>query len=390
MSSESSSSYSDDSSSSSSASNEVAQKSTNKKINKSNNDPTDIEFRTMSHLVELEFTPRQMIKTVGKHGGSITLSSANGTLKFNGCDYAPDYEKIVEARLAASKAAEEALSTNNNNNGGTTPLGSKKKKKKNRHGMGSDASGGHYSDIVQKVKGNDMTTDWKKTLEVSLLTVPKYKKEAYANGSVYVTKVFLPGKINAVPQSIDFCDRTVTHGSIQFHDEHIGFTPQSLRSGISRDERKGYGIVDLSSPVIRIHNEDNPKAQFKGPSKGFEKHNQVKMDLAVIDKYTKIAEDEMNNKISYGNITDDFQVKFSVPIPTNRQVDHDLWVKTKGEKGKQFQGFCDAEYALPFADLDALESNGKTVRENFYDTPIHINCTFESKYRKCNGKPMLS
>ncbi len=114
------------------------------------------------------------------------------------------------------------------------------------------------------------------------------------------------------------------------------------------------------------------------------------MDLAIIDKYAQMAETEMNNKISYGNITDNFQVIVSVPIPKNREAEHELFIKTNGKQGKQFKGFLDAEYALPLADLDALESNGKTVRENFLDTPIQINGNFKSMYRRCNGKAMLT
>lgn len=341
---------------------------------KANESETDVEFHTMKFGIDLSFTPRQLLKGLSSHGGAILLSAAEESLIFIECDHAPDYERlqsIISARKNLSSATPMELGTKK---------GKKKKKKNKSCGL---ASGEIYNDIAQKIGIEKFSSTWKKAFVISLPTVPKYQKEAYFEGSPFVSKWF----ISADMDSIEFINRRITHGSMKFHDQYQGVTPSTLEKHISRHTEKKYAIVDFGSPIISYNNNDSTaKKIYKAPTKGFEDTNQVMMPLDEAEKYLTIAKNEMTSKISYANITNDFQLAVSVPMGPTAKANHEKWLATSGKEGEQFKGFCDFKYAHPGVDPKELASNGKTNYDNFLDTVIEFKGIVTAKYRHCNGK----
>lgn len=230
-------------------------------------------------------------------------------------------------------------------------------------------------DIAKYAKVSHMTSSWTRSLHFACPTIPAYRQEGYPGDSSCVCEVLVPNQLRMdKSHEFELVKREVTEGSLLFQQRFPQADPDTFHQDIHYT--KNYAVLPLNHPTTLYYNSDpaNKDKLLLQASVGFEEHNEVKMPLEACEKYTNMAREKMQNRISYADISGNFAVKLSVPAPPDRLKLHERWLKTDGKEGKQWLNFADAEYALAGHDPLALASDGsgRTNAEVFMQTPIHL------------------
>jgi hypothetical protein len=241
---------------------------------------------------------------------------------------------------------------------------------------------GRNRDISKFVEVRDMTSSWTRSLDFACPTIPAYRQEGYPGDGSCVCESLVPNELSMHKKhSFELVKREVTEGSLLFQQRFPQVDPDTFHKEIHYT--KNYAVLPRNHPTTLYYNSDPANADklLDKPSLGYEEHDEVRMPLDACEKYTNMAREKMQNRISFADISGNFVVKLSVPAPPERLKLHQRWLKTDGKEGKQWLGFADAEYALAGHDPLALSADGvRTNAEAFMKTPIHFAFKIRADY----------
>jgi hypothetical protein len=249
-------------------------------------------------------------------------------------------------------------------------------------------------EITKAIRLRDLTvTGWDGAITFAFPTVPAYKNEKFGEEG-FVSKRVGPNVLGGQPQTIEVMSRKITNASIDFQRQYKDLDPHKFDKHVQFTEH--FATWPMNSPVTEHFNADpvNAKRQLTRPAKGMEKLGPDGKGLVMGSveegrKYGEMAKKQMENKISYGDMTHEFEMRISVPTPSDRVRQHKAF--EKGEKdGLQFKRFADPAYALPGADLSAKEKNGRTVEENFMHRHQRFAGVIEFEYFSEVDKPVVA
>lgn len=306
----------------------------------------NVTYETATFIAARSFKPKDFIssKTLKtKNQGKLIFSLADGTLTLASCSNITDFQG------------------------------------ENKKGLS------HSRDIVKEIEVLNVTSNLDKMIVIQCETVPKFMKEGFFANSQFVNKVLMPGTLSATqPKDFLLLKRTVRNGTIEFQNRFPNMTPDTFESDISRT--KTHHLIPLNNPVIMSYN-SHPETTvpITQATKGFEEENQVKLKSDVAEKMIEITKQNMKNRISYGDVTNNFSITLSVPMPPNRSEKHKDFQAGKKE-GIEFKGFADSLYALPHVDLAAKNSDGMSHHDAYMNTPFFFNAEIKVTYLRCNGK----
>lgn len=337
--------------------------------------PTTEQFHRAIFAATVRFTPRDLF-ALDKQGrpstllndGKILLSTENGTLTRIWCDHEKDFE-------ASDRARRERLEANVLQAQQPLPL-THHKRRQNRGAEGPLPGDGndmamqrdHYSDITQAIYMKHVTSTWNRAMKVEFPSVKKYKDEGYAGTNVGV--FFIPNKLSATEgKNFSACQRVITNGNVKFSKDYPTTTLASLDKDISRVRDKAY--IDFSSAFFSIYNSkkwgNQPYLQAT-----HKEQNQVMMDWDHAEKWMGIVKNEIADYMCHGNITKNFQVELSVPMPHYRELDHKLFLQGN-PNGWQFQGFADKDYIFQGQDVSK-------IGDEYLDKAFEFNAEFHVSY----------
>jgi hypothetical protein len=328
--------------------------------------PTSLKPHKAIFAAVVSFTPRDFFtrdKETGnpvslKSAGKIHLSSADGTLTRIWCSHAEDFAQADEALMQSIIQSVQTAKSATGSMALGHHFGGKKKKHTGQQQQQQQAITDDYGDIVATVDMKCVTSSWNKALSVDFPAIKKYKNEGFLGANVGV--FFIPNKLSSkVGQDFNACTRTITNGNIRFRTRYPRTTLATLDQDVSRHGTTAY--ISFASPFWGVYNA--PKWGNTPITKATHAEtNQVAMPLAEAEKWLQIAKTEIAGHMAHGDVTKDFRVTLSVPMPHYRAVDHKLHLE--GHKnGVQFQGFADKEYMHQGQTLDT---------KYFFNAEFHV------------------
>jgi hypothetical protein len=298
-----------------------------------------LEYEKATFLLSCSFMPKDLYSTKSgnlKNQGKLVFSAKDGSLTRVFCSNATDFKE-------------------------------------------KEKGGSHATDIVKNITLSDLTTNWPGMLLVQCETVPKYRKEGFYGTGSYVNKVFLPGVLSATqPKTFGLLNRQPKTGTFLFQNKFPNMNPDNFTKDISFT--RDHAIIPLNNPVIMYYN-SHPTTTDKitTASKGFEEENQVKMKKDVAENMIKFTKENMQSRISYGDITNNFQITLSVPASAKRMEQHKMH-ESGHKNGIPWENFADALNALPHINLGAKNEQGVTHRDAFLNTPYFFHTLVEVEY----------
>ena len=279
----------------------------------------DVKFKTVEYHFDYNTTPAGRFDSNGelKHGGDIILSLKNERLESG---YKKHHQDFVRD--------------------------------------------GRTREIVKSIRLKDVTVvGWEGAINIAYPTVPAFKNEKFGDAG-HVCKRLAPNVLSSQPQDILVMERAITNASIDFQKQYPDLDPQKFDKHVQFTS--DFATVPLNSPVLDHYNAapENRKRQLTKASKPFEKKGLVIMEVEDAKKFSEMAKKQMENRISYGDVTHDFEMRLSVPTPSDRVRLHKKF-EAGDKEGVQFKRFADAGYAMPGVDLKAKDANGMTMKEKF-------------------------
>lgn len=255
--------------------------------------------------------------------------------------------------------------------------------------------------IGEDIKSKDISSDLVKTLVLkvstnypgallfSFPTINKLEKEHFAtfksNGdSQYVTFLVNKGELKMGKlNTINVLNRKITNGINQFTSEFSNITPEQMEKDILFYEQKGYALIPHDSPVVYFWNRDHQNDGLAICENHIDTTYDVKMPIADAKKYVDIAKDSIKNKISLGNVTNDFGFTVTVPPPFEYVTKAaEIAKKQQRKNGKvqdisiKFDGFADKKYHEAY---DIIQP------DEFESKKWNLNITAEMQYVKLSS-----
>jgi hypothetical protein len=350
--------------------------------------PTQVPLHWAKFVAMIRFNGRQFYDGKGRllENGAINLSVLDGTLTRVRCSHEEDFaecdmklaEKAEKARMDAMALQQELQAQKLQAQQQTpTALGhhhglKHKKKKKNRippEDYDAPTVKERYSDLTAQVDIKKFTSTWNRALYIEFPTMRKFQGEGYMGENVGY--LFIPNTVSPTnPLSVNVCKRPLTEKNVQFRNLHYGVTLASLDDHVSFFNNKAY--IQRNSPIIMVHN--MPKygnEKITGPTPNFAQTNQVEMDVEKAKKYLTLTKQEMTHHMNYSDVTKNFRVRISLPVPFHRQAAHQLFLS--GQGGWQFEGFGDKEFQHRGQELDKIS-------DDYKDTWYEMNMEYYVKF----------
>jgi len=367
--------------------------------------PTTEKFHRAIFVAAVRFTPRDMFK-LDKNGspvellndGKIMLSVADGSLKRIWCDHEKDFtdcdrafrERLEATVMQAMQAIQAPLQQMSSHHGSRRERERQRQVQVGpREGEVINTSPGNtpmfdgidmqsdYCDITQAIYVVNTTSSWPRALQVEFPSVKKYKDEGYANANVGV--YFLPGILSTKQATSRMaCERTITHGNLTFSRDYPNTTLASLDNDMSIPTNSNKAWLDFNSAFFSIYNSKKwSNVPYTQPT--HKETHQVMMDAEHAKKWMGIVKNEIADYMCHGNITKNFQVELSVPMPHHREMSHMLF-EAGHPDGVQFQGFGDKDYLFQGQNI-------KNMTNEYLDKVFEYNCEFHVSYMPGQQKP---
>lgn len=277
-----------------------------------------------------------------KDNGLVTLSLANELLEMGLRTNAPDFPVLTKEEIAkASNTKKKA------------PLPT-------------------ASDIVKSVYLENFAIEgWDERVLLHVKSIPKFQKEGHFGNTDNVNQMIYPGSWKDPNNSIKIVDRQITNAMIDFQRRYPGVSPKNLDDGIQKAKDDHY-LVNLESPMVNMINQEGAAhikgGQYKKPD--LVVTNQVLIPKSIVKEYRAKTIDSMSEGISYATITSGggFEIAFEAPVPSHMQANHNEYIKSKGQTGRQFLAFADTPYKSNGHNLNGvLNENVKNKSMLFKD-----------------------
>ena len=251
------------------------------------------------------------------------------------------------------------------------------------------------NDLVQSIEVS-IRSDFPKKLVLSFPTVRKIGKE-YFRGESHVCRTIDEGLLN-MAKPVDFAfKRDINMGIIAFTHTYDGTSTSTehLAADIVRMNQRGRlgdCIVPIDHVIVHYFNNDPVNISKKItqvdllPNMG----KNIVMSKDVVDKYLKIAEENIGNKVSLGNVTSNMIVKLSVPEPPASVMARERFnAAQKQHTGKklaappaQWKGFAEYRHVL------GVNASDESIKQ-YLDTPIPFHMVVSVKYIKLDGREIV-
>ena len=158
--------------------------------------------------------------------------------------------------------------------------------------------------------------------------VKRFETEGFAEESKFVNTTLLTNQLtNMKTKKVSLLSRFISNHTMIFQAENLGMTPEKMRAGIKPIDDH-YSAVDINSPMIGLYNKLHPNAQIleATPNMG----DRVRMKTKTAERYAAKTEKQMENQISYANITsgDGLVLRFERTIPQHKLEKHQEYVRT--------------------------------------------------------------
>lgn len=244
-----------------------------------------------------------------------------------------------------------------------------------------------FNDIVKSVSLTKVTSNWDKMCVVECTSIPKFNKEGFFDNSSCVNAVIMQGELSPVkPTDFDIVTRPVKAATIEFQNMFPDASPDNFDKVISYCNNDEHRLIPLNNPAALFFNRLPRQEKLDGDvSKKFPFRDHITVKAETAKKVIETTKENMQNRISYGDVTRNFSLSLYVPMPTNRKNSHESF--KKGDKGGvEFQGFADFGFAMPHVPLEAKNDKGETMYDAFMNTPFFFNAKVEVTYVRRNGK----
>ena len=185
--------------------------------------------------------------------------------------------------------------------------------------------------------------------------VKRFETEGWAGESKFVNQTLLTNQLtNMKTKRISLLNRYITNHTMIFQAENLGMTPEKMRQGI-RPIDEHWSAVDINSPMIGLYNKLHPKSQILEATPGM--GDRYRMKTKTAEKYAAKTEKQMENQISYANITsgDGLVIRFERTVPQHKLEKHQEFVRTSQAKAGKPTG----EPYLPFASSFSALGRGE-------------------------------
>jgi hypothetical protein len=185
-------------------------------------------------------------------------------------------------------------------------------------------------------------------------------------------------------ESVVLDNTTLLTNSVKdYANQFAGYNPDNMKHHTY--ETMDHVILPLGHPAVMVYNTkpENKTRQLSKPSPGFEKTNQVIMELSEGRECIELATKRVSGRTPYGNVTDRFRIEVSANMDYERSK--------AVEKGKSpYLGFADFDIwfaAQPNLYAKKLHpDSGLPMREHFENTYILMDVTATIEYTRLNGK----
>lgn len=200
-------------------------------------------------------------------------------------------------------------------------------------------------DIVKSIELLDIHAPGLDSEKTTINTnVKRFETEGFAGESKFVNTTLLTNQLTNMKQKrVSLLNRFISNHTMIFQAENLGMTPEKMRAGIKPMDDH-YSAVDINSPMIGLYNKLHPNAQILEATPGM--GDRYRMKTKTAEKYALKTERQMENQISYANITsgDGLVIRFERAIPQSKLEKHQEYVRVAKAGGKPV-----GEPYLPFA-----------------------------------------
>lgn len=323
--------------------------------------------------------------------GKITLSYKKGDLALdeytNPTDFEVDHEELKlqqQAELAAQQQQQMDLDARRRGAHKKPHSHHQRKYKPRKHRK-------PRRDLFKSAHLREFHTNWNGPLGVQLDTVRTLDGEGFHLGSGVVTKTFAANVMSAT-EARDYLirERPVNVGQAIFNNLFDGVTVETYKKAVTPLPQTKEFLVPLHSPWTMYHNAHEPLSEhYLAPSAGFESKGLIVVPADKYRKYETITDKEMHTKLSFADITDDFQVTFFVPAETGVRInEHAKFLETG--QGMPWDNFADFKSQLPLSKLETISSLGASAlnaaKIEHDNREIVLQGYLQVKYLHCDGR----